>query len=67
MRPRREESPLARRTQVHYWCCQAQAVREVAGAGGEHRRALSRACAWLPMHSEQPGISMRAPAVPKVP
>ncbi len=23
-------------------------------------------CAWLPMHSEQPGISVRAPAVPKV-
>jgi hypothetical protein len=29
--------------------------------------APSRICAWLPMHSEQPGISMRAPAVPKVP
>ncbi len=21
-------------------------------------------CAWLPMHSEQPGISMRAPDLP---
>ncbi|MNN86700.1 hypothetical protein D3C81_2041430 [compost metagenome] len=29
--------------------------------------APSRTCAWLPMHSEQPGISMRAPAVPKTP
>ncbi len=29
--------------------------------------APSRTCAWLPMHSEQPGISSRAPAVPKVP
>src|SRR5690606_4838891 len=29
--------------------------------------APSRTCAWLPMHSEQPGISMRAPAVPKEP
>ncbi len=27
--------------------------------------APSRTCAWLPMHSEQPGISVRAPAVPK--
>ncbi|MNT93320.1 hypothetical protein D3C72_2347680 [compost metagenome] len=27
----------------------------------------SRICAWLPMHSEQPGISMRAPVAPKVP
>lgn len=23
--------------------------------------------AWLPMHNEQPGISVRAPAVPKTP
>ncbi|CFT97621.1 Uncharacterised protein [Bordetella pertussis] len=29
--------------------------------------APSRTCAWLPMHSEQPGISVRAPAVPKTP
>ena len=27
--------------------------------------APSRTWAWLPMHSEQPGISVRAPAVPK--
>ena len=24
--------------------------------------APSRTCAWLPMHNEQPGISVRAPA-----
>ena len=29
--------------------------------------APSRTCAWLPMHSEQPGISVRAPAVPNTP
>jgi hypothetical protein len=28
--------------------------------------APSRTWAWLPMHSEQPGISVRAPALPKV-
>src|SRR5690606_13613167 len=33
----------------------------------ENTVAPSRTWAWLPMHSEQPGISMRAPAVPKVP
>ena len=33
----------------------------------ENTVAPSRTCAWLPMHSEQPGISMRAPALPKVP
>jgi len=27
---------------------------------------FSAILAWLPMHSEQPGISRRAPAVPKV-
>ena len=27
--------------------------------------APSRTCAWLPMHRLQPGISVRAPAVPK--
>ena len=27
---------------------------------------LSATFAWLPMHSEQPGISMRAPALPKI-
>jgi hypothetical protein len=26
-----------------------------------------RICAWLPMHSEQPGISMRAPDLPRTP
>ena len=26
--------------------------------------APSLTCAWLPMHKEQPGISMRAPAAP---
>ena len=29
--------------------------------------APSRTCAWLPMHSEQPGISVRAPALPNTP
>jgi hypothetical protein len=28
--------------------------------------APSRTWAWLPMHSEQLGISVRAPALPKV-
>ena len=27
--------------------------------------APARTCAWLPMHSEQPGISVRAPEAPK--
>src|SRR3546814_17238325 len=27
--------------------------------------APSRTCAWLPMHSAQPGISLRATAVPE--
>jgi len=33
----------------------------------ENTVAPSFTCAWLPMHNEQPGISIRAPALPKVP